>query len=418
VAGFFEKVKESHEKGGRLGLLWPLLDAPDTFLRTPAAVTSRAAHVRDWLDSKRFMAMVIVALAPCVFMGAWNAGYQHAKATTGESAGFLTNVLVGFEIILPIIVVSYAVGGAWEALFAVVRRHEINEGFLVTGLLFPLTLPPTTPLWQVAVGISFGVVIGKEVFGGTGMNVFNPALTARAFNFFAFPDKMSGDQVWTETLTWGGWFSRLQEGASWRAASVRPGFVDGYTGATPLLFASKEHGADATSILAGAAEAHPLVDYSWWNCFLGFDSGSIGETSALACLLGAAILVATGVGSWRTMAGVFGGAAAMSLVLNAFAAEGRNPMLSMPFYYHWVVGSCAFAAVYMATDPVSSAWTPVGKWIYGLSIGALAVLIRTVNPAYPEGFMLAVLFLNLFAPLIDHYVVQANIRRRKAAYAR
>lgn len=411
MASFFDQVKKSHDEGGRLGLLWPLLDAPDTFLKTPATVTHAAAHIRDWLDSKRYMMTVIVALLPPLFVGIWNAGYQHFLATTGADPGFAKSFLAGLEICMPIIVVSYAVGGAWEALFAVVRRHEINEGFLVTGLLFPMTCPPTMPLWQVAIGVSFGVVIGKEVFGGTGMNVFNPALTARAFCFFTFPTKMSGDSVWTERLTWTQYFS---------GTTARPDFVDGYTGATPLLYASQHHGEQtATQALMSIHDSFKLIDYSWWNCFLGFESGSMGETSALACLIGAVILVVTGVGSYRTMLGVALGTAAMSLIMNAFAGGATaRPTMGLPFYWHFVIGSMAFAAVYMATDPVSSAWTNTGKWIYGSAIGALAVLIRTVNPAYPEGYMLAVLFMNLFAPLIDHYVVQANIKRRKLAYAR
>jgi Na+-transporting NADH:ubiquinone oxidoreductase subunit B len=411
VASFFEQVKKSHDEGGRLGMLWPLLDAPDTFLRTPATVTHVGSHIRDWLDSKRFMMTVIVALLPPLFMGIWNAGRHHFLSTTGADPGFGASFLAGLEICMPIIVVSYAVGGAWEALFAVIRRHEINEGFLVTGLLFPMTCPPTIPLWQVAIGVSFGVVIGKEVFGGTGMNVFNPALTARAFCFFTFPDKMSGDLVWTERQTWTEYFTK---------GGPRPEFVDGYTGATPLLHASQHHGElSAAESLMQIGQTYKHIDFSWWNCFVGFDSGSIGETSALACLIGAIILVATGVGSYRTMLGVVLGTTLMSLVMNAFAGgETARPTLGLPFYWHYVIGSMAFATVYMATDPVSSAWTSTGKWIYGTLIGALAVLIRTVNPAYPEGYMLAILFLNLFAPLIDHYVVQANIKRRKLAYAR
>lgn len=411
MPSFFETVKKSHEEGGRLGLLWPLLDAPDTFLRTPDTVTHRAAHIRDWLDSKRFMVMVIVALLPPLFMGIWNTGYQYHLATTGASPGFISNLGIGLELCLPIIFVSYAVGGMWEALFAVVRRHEINEGFLVTGLLFPMTLPATIPLWQVAVGVSFGVVIGKEVFGGTGMNIFNPALTARAFCFFAFPDKMSGDQVWTPARTWGQFFQHVPKPEA---------FADGFTGATPLLYAAQHHGdLSAAQSLSQISQTFPVSNYSWWNCFVGFDPGSMGETSALACLIGAAILIATGVGSYRTMLGVVIGTVAMSLLMNIFAGGATaRPTMGLPFYWHFVIGSMAFAGVYMATDPVSSAWTSTGKWIYGFLIGALAILIRCVNPAYPEGFMLAILFLNLFAPLIDHYVVEANVRRRKLAYAK
>ncbi|WP_145263567.1 NADH:ubiquinone reductase (Na(+)-transporting) subunit B [Planctomycetes bacterium Pan216] len=395
-----DKYRPLFEEGGRFAKFFPIFEATETFVLTSGAVTKGAAHIRDALDTKRYMVMVIVALLPTVFMGAWNAGYQHNLAF-GESTGFFSSMIVGLWYTLPIIIVSYTVGGIWEVLFAVVRKHEINEGFLVTGLLFPLTLPPNIPLWQVAVGISFGVVIGKEVFGGTGMNIFNPALTARAFVFFAFPAFISGDQVWI---------------ANYMGNSEQA--VQGISGATPLLaVASGDLGAKATSVLAGIHQAHDLMNYSWWNCFIGFIPGSIGETSTVACLIGAAILISTGIGSWRTIVGCLVGMIAMSMVLNSFAGPGRNPMLSLPPYWHFVVGSFAFGSVYMATDPVSGSVTDVGKWIYGILIGIVCVLIRCVNPAYPEGMMLAILLMNIFATTIDHFVVQQNIRQRRLAHA-
>lgn len=391
-----DRIRPTFEEGGKLHRFYPLFEAADSFLLTTPTVTSVGAHIRDALDVKRYMVLVIVALLPCVFMGAWNAGYQHLLPQN-PTPGFVEALTAGFRIILPIILVSYTVGGIWEVIFAVVRKHEINEGFLVTGLLFPLTLAPKTPLWIVAVGISFGVVIGKEVFGGTGMNIFNPALTARAFVFFAFPAYISGDFVWADVD-----YSQA---------------VDGLTGATPLAVAYSHNGVDATGILSNFGATHSLMDYSWWNLFIGFVPGSIGETSTLACLLGAAVLILTGVGSWRIMLSSFLGAMAMALLLNAFAAEHRNALLSIPFYWHWVLGGFAFGMVFMATDPVSGTVTNAGKYIYGALIGVLSILIRVCNPAYPEGVMLAILFLNLFAPLIDYCVVQSNVRKRKLAHA-
>lgn len=390
-------MRPAFEEGGKYHRFYPLFEAADSFLLTTPTVTKVGAHIRDALDVKRYMILVVVALIPCVFMGVWNAGYQHLLATT-PNPGFAASILAGLWITMPIILVSYAVGGAWEVLFAVVRKHEINEGFLVTGLLFPLTLPPTTPLWIVAAGISFGVVIGKEVFGGTGMNIFNPALTARAFVFFAFPVYLSGDTVW--------------------AAIDYSKAVDGLSGATPLAVTYTALGDNATQILSNFSANHALMDYSWWNLFIGFVPGSIGETSALACLLGAALLIVTGIGSWRIMLSAFLGAAAMAVFLNGFASETRNSMLSIPFYWHWVIGGMAFGIVFMATDPVSGTVTNIGKYIYGALIGMLSIVIRVLNPAFPEGVMLAILFMNLFAPLIDYLVIQANVRRRKVAHAR
>lgn len=387
-------------KGGRLERFYPMYEAADTFLYTPGTVTAGASHVRDGLDLKRMMSIVIVSLAGTILMAMYNTGLQaHLAIEAGAqpldnwrtaamvwlglpfaSANFAACFLHGALYFLPVMLVTYAVGGAWEGLFAQVRRHEINEGFLVTGMLIPLTLPPTIPLWQVAVGTSFGVVIGKEIFGGTGMNILNPALTARAFLFFAYPAEISGE-VW------------LAAGAPASGA-----VVDGYSGATVLAAI----GSDGISALAGV---------SWWDAFWGFMPGSMGETSAFACLLGALLLVVTGVGSWRIMAGVVLGTVGTAMFFNAVGSD-TNPYFAVPFWWHMVLGGWAFGMVYMATDPVTGAQTDTGRWIYGVSIGAMAVMIRVVNPAYPEGMMLAILFLNVFAPLIDYYVVRANITRR------
>ena len=352
----------------------------------------------DWIA-------VVVALVPAIFMAMYNTGLQAHRAIAGgalpldnwqtalftklmgegafDPANLLACVLHGALYYLPVLIVTFAIGGNCEALFAVARKHDINEGFLVTGMLFPLTLPPTIPLWQVAIGIIFGVIIGKEIFGGTGMNVLNPALTARAFLFFAYPAQISGDKVWIAAQT----------------------SVDGYSGATWL---------------AQAAESGPAAlaseGVSWMDAFLGLVPGSMGETSALACLIGAAILILTRIGSWRIMVAVTVGSFLTALLLNAVGSE-TNPLLNVPFHWHVVLGGWAFGAVFMATDPVSASHSNTGRWIYGFCIGILAILIRVVNPAFPEGMMLAILFMNLFAAFIDHYVVQANIKRRRARYA-
>ncbi len=403
------------EPGGRFERLYPLYEAPDTFLYTPGRTTGGAAHVRDALDLKRLMVTVVAALVPCVAMAMFNTGRQIHLAIAGgaaplpnwrtdamavlglpfDSSSLLANTVHGALYYLPVLIVTFAVGGAWEGLFAVVRRHDVNEGFLVTGMLFPLVLPPTIPLWQVAIGITFGVVVGKEIFGGTGFNVLNPALTARVFLFFAYPAQISGDAVWI-------------------AASTS---ADGYSGATALGDIAV-HEADAGS---AASSLHGLDaiagDVSWLQAFLGDIPGSMGETSTLACLIGAAILIATGIGSWRIMAAATAGSLAISVLLNLIGST-TNPMLSVPFGWHAVLGGWAFGIVFMATDPVSAAQTNQGRYIYGFLVGVLAILIRTVNPAFPEGVMLGILFMNLFAPLIDHYVLKANIRRRAVRYAR
>jgi Na+-transporting NADH:ubiquinone oxidoreductase subunit B len=395
--------KQAHlfHKGGRLERFYPLYEAADTFLYTPGTVTPGASHVRDSLDMKRLMSIVVVALAGTIFMAMYNTGLQaHLAIEAGAlpldnwrtgvmqwlglpfaSADFAACFIHGALYFLPVLVVTYAVGGAWEGLFAQVRRHEINEGFLVTGMLIPLTLPPTIPLWQVALGTSFGVVIGKEIFGGTGMNILNPALTARAFLFFAYPAEISGE-VW------------LAAGPAANGAAV-----DGFSGATAMAALSSE----GMASLAGT---------NWWDAFYGFMPGSMGETSTLACLLGAVLLIVTGVGSWRIMAGVVIGTIAMASLFNAIGST-TNPYFHVPFWWHMVLGGWAFGTVYMATDPVTASQSNAGRWIYGLLVGALTVTIRVVNPAYPEGMMLAILFLNVFAPTIDYFVVRANILRRQ-----
>jgi Na+-transporting NADH:ubiquinone oxidoreductase subunit B len=389
-------------KGGRLERFYALYDAADTFLYTPSTVTAGPSHVRDGLDLKRLMSIVIVSLLGTIAMALYNTGYQaHLAIEAGarplntwqtaamqwlglpfSPADWLACAVHGALYFLPVTLVTYAAGGLWEGLFAQVRRHEINEGFLVTGMLIPLTLPPAIPLWQVALGTSFGVVIGKEIFGGTGMNILNPALTARAFLFFAYPAAISGN-VWVAA-----------------AGGTGTTIPDAYTGATWLASA-------ATGGVAGFA------GLTWWDAFAGFVPGSMGETSALACLAGAVLLVVTGIGSWRIMLGVTIGTIVAATGLNAIGSS-TNPYFDVPFWWHMVLGGWAFGMVYMATDPVTGAHTNAGRWIYGLLIGVLVVLIRVVNPAYPEGMMLAILFMNVFAATIDHFVVQANVRRRRA----
>lgn len=398
-----DKAAKLFEKGGKLESQYPLFEAADTFLYTPGIVTKGkgGSHVRDTIDQKRMMITVFLALIPCVLFALYNTGLQANAAIAAGAApledwrtSLMTAMGLGFDptslaacvvhgllYFLPVYLVTLIVGGNLEALFAVVRKHEITEGFLVTSLLFPLILPPTIPLWQVAVGIAFGIVIGKEVFGGVGMNVLNPALTSRAFLFFAYPAAISGDAVWR---------------------AVQPTMLaDGMSGATWLAKAAAEKGALETGTI------------SWMDAFIGTIPGSMGETSALCCLIGAAILILTGVGSWRTMLGVTLGTLVMAKLLNAVGSD-TNPMFAVPFEWHIVLGGWAFGAVFMATDPVSSAFTDRGKYIYGFGIGVLVVLVRVVNPAYPEGMMLAILFMNMFAPLIDHFFVQANIKRRLA----
>jgi len=387
------------EKGGRYERLYPLWESIDTFFYAPASRTKSGAHVRDALDLKRMMMTVIIAAIPCILMAMYNTGLQANlaldPAKLGELPGWRHVVMralgVGYSpdslfacfvhgalYFLPLYIVTMVVGLAWEVGFAVVRRLEVNEGFFVTGLLYPLILPPETPLWMAALGISFGVVFAKELFGGTGMNFVNPALAARAFVFFAYPAYMSGDQVWT---------------------AAPAGFaVDGFSGATLL------------SQWRQMTDAFAAQSYDWWRAFGGLEPGSMGETSALACLIGAAVLIATGVGSWRTMAGVTLGTVAMATFFNAIG--GSNPYFAVPFWWHMVAGGWAFGTVFMATDPVTSPFTDRGRWIYGFMIGAMIVLVRVVNPAYPESTMLVILFMNVIAPIVDYYLVKANIKRR------
>ncbi len=426
-----DKLEPLFHPGGKLEKLYPLYEANDTFLYTPGDVAKGSTHVRDAIDTKRMMTMVIVALLPCIFMAFYNTGYQAQKVIASGSASvaesesivdaiwsgnwrydvlmfcqvfdkdygvedpgaflsmgsILGCLLHGALFFLPVYLVTMIVGGHCELIFSVIRKHEINEGFLVTGMLFPLTLPPTIPLWQVAIGIAFGVVIGKEIFGGTGRNFLNPALTARAFLYFAYPKQISGNGVWTA--------------------------VDGYTGATALgKIAETAPGAKTSEIIAGL-EA-PLAETTWWDCFIGNVHGSMGETSALCCLLGAAFLIFTRIGSWRIMAGLVIG---MTTFSTLFYFLFEQPVMQILPHWHLVIGGFAFGTVFMATDPVSASMTQQGKWVYGFLIGFITVIVRSVNPAFPEGIMLAILFGNVFAPLIDYFVVQSNIKRRVARYA-
>ncbi|MEZ5084132.1 MAG: NADH:ubiquinone reductase (Na(+)-transporting) subunit B [Bacteroidales bacterium] len=369
LRNYIDKIKPQFEKGGKLEKLYSTFEAFESFLFVPNKVTFKGSHIRDSLDMKRTMIVVVIALVPALLFGMWNTGMQHFLSL-GETVGFWDQFWYGFLKVLPLIVVSYVVGLGIEFAFAQSRGHEVNEGYLVSGMLIPLIVPPDIPLWMLAVSIVFAVVIGKEVFGGTGMNILNPALTARAFLFFAYPQDMSGDKVWISNM------------------------ADGYSGATPL--------GDA---LVGNFSNLPPVS----NMFFGFIPGSVGETSTLAILLGALILIATGIGSWRVMLSVFVGGYIMGFIMNIFAV---NEYMELPPYYHFIMGGFAFGAVFMATDPVTASQTNRGKYIYGLLIGIMAVLIRVLNPAYPEGMMLAILLMNVFAPLIDHYVVEANIKKR------
>ena len=381
IRRYVDKIKPHFERGGKYGMFHSTFDAFETFLFVPNKVTHKETHIRDANDMKRTMFLVVIALVPALLFGIWNAGYQHFLAM-GVETGFWDNVWFGLQKVIPIVVVSYVTGLAVEFIFAQVRGHEVNEGFLVSGMLIPLVMPVDVPLWMVSLSTIFAVIIGKEVFGGTGMNILNPALTARAFLFFAYPSWMSGDQVWIAGLKGG-----MET-------------LDGFSGATILGQAAQ----DSSTFVNGVGEA-----FTTWDMFLGTIPGSIGETSVLAILLGAALLLFTGIGNWKIMVSVFAGGAVMGLILNVFAV---NAFMEIPFWQHLIIGGFAFGAVFMATDPVSATQTEKGKWIYGFLIGFLAILIRVLNPAYPEGVMLAILLMNVFAPLIDHYIVEANIRRR------
>lgn len=386
-----DKVKHSFEKGGKLEKYYYAYEAIDTFLFAPNSTSGvKGSQIRDAIDLKRLMITVIVSMVPCLLFGIWNVGHQHFLAIGQADAALGDKIWIGTLQVVPIIIVSYGVGLGIEFLFATLRRHPVNEGYLVTGMLIPLVMPPDIPLWQVAVATAFAVVIGKEAFGGTGMNVVNIALTARAFLYFAYPTDISGS-VWTY----------LGDGQA----------VAGYSGATPLSIASDAatSGANVVQSLSSFGAGWNEGVFTFSNLFMGLRPGSIGETSTLMCLIGAAILIATGAGSWKIIVSVFGGAYLMGLFLNLV---GGNAYLDMPAQYHLVIGGLAFGAVFMATDPVTAAQTESGKWVYGLLIGMFTVLIRVFNPAYPEGIMLAILLMNVFAPLIDYFVVSANKKRR------
>lgn len=392
----FDKLRPLFEEGGKLNWAWPLFEGQETLFLTPKHKTKAGAHVRDRMDMKRLMIFVLYALAPALLFAFYNVGYQGFLAEGVANPSFAQAVPRGALAMLPIIITSYAAGGIAELVFCVVRKHEINEGFLVTAMLFPLTLPPTIPLWMVAVGIIFGVVIGKEVFGGVGMNILNPALTARAFVFFTYPAAISGAGVWDV-----GGKDLLSSGP----------VTDGYTGATPLLAASSgAPGSDAVKLITEAG-------WSYQDLALGLIPGSAGEVSSVAAALGAIFLVVTGIASWRIIVSCIVGLLAMAAVLNGFAGPESVSMMTLPPHYHLVMGGFAFGAVFMATDPCSSAVTPTGRLIYGFFIGVLCVLVRVVNPAYPEGMMLAILFMNVFAPLIDYFVVKQTTKRRQARMA-
>ncbi|MEM6487085.1 MAG: NADH:ubiquinone reductase (Na(+)-transporting) subunit B [Pseudomonadota bacterium] len=394
---FFDRIEPNFEKGGRWERLFPLYEMVESFLYTPKTVTTVAPHARSYIDMKRIMTYVVISTIPCILMGLYNVGYQANLAladfeATGWRAGLIellgigfnpsnpfANVFHGLLYFLPIYITTLVAGGVCEVVFATVRRHEVNEGFLVSSMLYALILPATTPLWQVALGIIFGVVIGKEVFGGTGKNFLNPALTGRAFLYFAYPAQLSGDNVWVP--------------------------VDGFTGATALAVSAS----DGFQDLAARG-------MTWWDSFVGLVPGSIGETSTLACLLGLAFLLATKIANYRMVVGCLGGMIGFSLLLNIIGSDS-NPMFALPWYWHLVVGGYAFGLVFMVTEPVSGSHTNLGRYIYGALIGFMVVMIRVINPAFPEGMMLAILFGNVFAPLIDYFVVQANIRRRARRHA-
>ena len=375
LRNYLDKIKPQFQEGGKFEKLHSTFDAFETFLFVPDKTTFSGSHIRDPIDLKRTMSIVLLALMPSLLFGIWNTGYQHFLSL-GKEASFFQMFGFGLVKVLPIILVSYASGLAVEFIFAQFRKHEVNEGYLVSGMLIPLVMPVDIPLWMVAVASVFAVILGKEAFGGTGMNVFNPALLARAFIFFAYPAQITGDMAWTAGLSTG------------------EGVIDGYSGATPLALAA-----------SNAIDKIP----SFSDLFFGFIPGSIGETSKLAILIGAAILIITGIGSWRIiLSGILGGVV-MTLIFNAF---GANPYMTIDPLTQVMMGSFLFGIVFMATDPVTAAQTNKGKWIYGFLAGFFGIMVRVFNPAYPEGTMLAILLMNTFAPLIDHYVIESNIKRR------
>ncbi|WP_170361636.1 NADH:ubiquinone reductase (Na(+)-transporting) subunit B [Ruegeria arenilitoris] len=395
LRSFFDRIEPNFTKGGKYEKYFPIYEMVESFIYTPKTVTTVAPHARSYIDMKRIMTYVVIATIPCILWGMWNTGYQANSAiaalgpdaATGwriailqafgislDPSSIFANVMHGLMYFLPIYIVTLVAGGIFEVIFATVRGHEVNEGFLVTSMLYTLIMPASAPLWQVALGIIFGVVIGKEVFGGTGKNFLNPALVGRAFLYFAYPANMSGDTVWTP--------------------------VDGFSGATALSVSASE------GYQALAAEG-----LTWWNAFMGFMQGSFGETSTLACLIGLGFLLVTRIANYRLIVGCLGGMIVFSLLLNLIGSD-TNPMFAMPWYWHLVIGGYAFGLVFMVTEPVSASHTNLGRYIYGALIGVMVVMIRVINPAFPEGMMLAILFGNVFAPLIDYFVVQANIKRR------
>ena len=385
-----DKLEPEFKNGGRLEKLAPIFEATDTILFSTDERTESGPHIRDSVDIKRVMILVVISLIPCYIFGAINVGYQKSL-TYGLSTSWIDNLVTGFIAILPIIAVTFISGAFWELLFGVVRKHPISEGFLVTCALIPLTLPPSIPLWQVAVATSFGIVIGKEIFGGVGMNIFNPALMARAFLYFTYPADISGDKVW----------------------ALAP---DGYSGPTALSIPAGKINENAINLL-NKASSELIFDFSWINMFMGWIPGSIGETNKWLILIGALFLTYIGITSWRIMLGSVLGMTIMALITNVLAPYSSNTMLTIPPHYHLVMGSFMFGTVFMATEPVTASHTDLGRWIYGILIGMLTVIIRSINPAYPEGIMLAVLLMNAFSPLIDYFVVQKNIKNRLARYA-
>ena len=384
---FLLKIKPNFEEGQKLHWLYPVYEATETILFSTDEKTSTAPHIRDSIDIKRVMILVVVTLIPCYIFGAINVGYQNAQAM-GIVRSWIENLFYGGKVIIPIIAVTFIIGGFWELLFSIVRKHEISEGFLVTCALIPLTMPPSIPLWQLAIATTFGIVIGKEIFGGVGMNIFNPALTARAFIFFSYPSKISGDVVWL----------------------IGP---DGYSGATALSVPASTKNADAVALLDGVTQ----FEYSWMNLVMGWIPGSIGETNKIIILIAAIALMIMRLISWRVILGAVSGLFAMSYIGMLIAPYSDNSMLSIPPHYHLVMGSFAFGITFMATEPVTGSHTDTGRLIYGFLIGVLTVIIRSINPAYPEGVMLAILLMNAFASLIDYFVVRANMSNRMARYA-
>lgn len=383
-----EKARPTFEDGGKLEKFYPLFEATESLLFTTSEKTKCGPHIRDSIDIKRVMILVVAALIPCYIFGAVNIGIQSGIATGVERSVF-QNFVFGMGIIFPIIAVTFITGGIWEVLFAVTRKHDIYEGFLVTCTLIPLVMPPTIPLWQVALATTFGIVIGKEIFGGVGYNIFNPALVARAFIFFSYPTHISGEKVWVSA-------------------------PDGFSGATALAVPAVIENGNAVSLLNSVTQ----FDFSWWNMMMGTIPGSIGETNKILILLGALFLILTKIASWRIMAGAVIGLTGTAILTNVMAPFSSNTMLTLPAHYHLVMGGFMFGVAFMATEPVTSAHTNKGRWIYGILIGSLTVIIRSINPAYPEGTMLAILLMNAFAPLIDYFVIQAHMKARRLRYAK